>query len=298
MNAQRFSLAMIVLWFVCALNASAQVDESPNPAAAPPNMLLLVHEEFRFGKEGDRQKLEVAISRACDHMKVPNDWIDLESVSGPPEALFFDPFDSFEQVDTAFADWPRIYAAHPELARAQQELRSLVTAERTIIAVRRDDLGYRPQSIDFSKARFLRVLEVRLNPGHERDFVEAFRILSAAYEKIKADTPWVVYQVNVGMPSPAFLVFMPLRELRQNDDLLNWRKDLREAEGEDAVNQTAQIAREAYAATESNLYAISPKTSHVSRDFADGDPDFWSTKPPSAGAKPAPRKDADAKPKL
>lgn len=283
---------------VCVSNASAQVDESPNPAAEPPNMVVLVHQEYRFDKQSERQKLEVAVARACEHLDVPNDWIDLESVSGPTEALFFDPFDSFEQVDTAFADWPRIYAAHPELARAQQELRSLVTAERTIIAVRRDDLGYRPQSIDFSKARFLRVLEVRLNPGHERDFVEAFRILSAAYEKIKADTPWVVYQVNVGMPSPAFLVFMPLRELRQNDDLLNWRKDLREAEGEDAVNQTAQIAREAYAATESNLYAISPKTSHVSRDFADGDPDFWSTKPPSAGAKPAPRKDADAKPKL
>jgi hypothetical protein len=298
MKTKPFFAAIVFLSMVCVSNASALVDEAPNPAAAPPNMLLLVHEEFRFGKEGDRQKLEVAILRACDHLKVPNDWIDLESVSGPPEALFFDPFDSFEQVDTAFADWPRIYAAHPELARAQQELRSLVTAERTIIAVRRDDLGYRPQSIDFSKARFLRVLEVRLNPGHERDFVEAFRILSAAYEKIKADTPWVVYQVNVGMPSPAFLVFMPLRELRQNDDLLNWRKDLREAEGEDAVNQTAQIAREAYAATESNLYAISPKTSHVSRDFADGDPDFWSAKPPSAGAKPAPRKDADAKPKL
>jgi len=297
MKTKPFVAAIVFLSMVCVSNASAQVDEAPNPAAAPPNMLLLVHEEFRFGKEGDRQKLEVAISRACDHLKVPNDWIDLESISGPPEALFFDPFDSFEHMGAAFADWPRIYAAHPELARAQEELRSLVAAERTIIAVRRDDLGYRPQPIDFSKARFLRVLEVRLIPGHERDFVEAFRILSAAYEKIKADTPWVVYQVNVGMPSPAFLVFMPLRELKQNDDLLNWRKDLREAEGEDAVNQTAQIAREAYAATESNLYAISPKTSHVSKDFADGDPDFWSAKPSSAAAKPAPRKDADAKPK-
>jgi hypothetical protein len=297
MRTKPFFAAIVFLSMVCVSNASARVDESPNPAAAPPNMLLLVHQEFRFGKEGERQKLEIAISRACDHLKVPNDWIDLESISGPPEALFFDPFDSFEQVDTAFADWPRIYAEHPELARAQEELRALVAAERTIIAVRRDDLGYRPQSIDFSKARFLRVLEVRLVPGHERDFVEAFRILSGAYEKIKADTPWVVYQVNVGMPSPAFLVFMPLRELKQNDDLLNWRKDLREAEGEDAVNQTAQIAREAYAAAESNLYAISPKTSHVSKDFADGDPGFWSPKPSFATAKPSPRKDADAKPK-
>jgi hypothetical protein len=100
----------------------------------------------------------------------------------------------------------------------------------------------------------------------------------------------------VGMPSPAFLVFMPLRELRQNDDLLNWRKRIREAEGEDAAQQTEQIAREAYAATESNLYAISPAMSHVSKDFADGDPAFWSQKP-SAATKPAPRKNAEAKPK-
>jgi hypothetical protein len=209
---------------------------------------------------------------------------------------YFDPFDSFEQMDTAVADWPRMYAAHPELGRAQEELRSLVASERTIVAVRRDDLGYRPPSIDFSKARYLRVLEVRLNPGHENDFVEAFRILGTAYEKIKANTPWVVYQVNVGLPSPAFLVFMPLRELKQNDDLLNWRRNLREAEGEDAAHQMEQIAREAYAGTESNLYVISPNMSHVSKDFADGDPAFWSPKS-SATTKRAPSKDAEVKPK-
>jgi len=84
----------------------------------------------------------------------------------------------------------RIFATHAELARLQQELKALVSSERTIIAVRRDDLGFRPRSIDFSKARFLRVLEVQLHPGHESDFVEAFKILGGAYEKIKADTPW------------------------------------------------------------------------------------------------------------
>jgi hypothetical protein len=177
----------------------------------------------------------------------------------------------------------------------QEELKTLVTNERTIIAERRDDLGYRPQSIDLSKARFLRVLEVRLIPGHESDFVEALRILSGAYEKIKANTPWVVYQVNVGMPSPAFLVFVPMRALKQNDDLLNWRTTIREAEGEEAAHQTEQIAREAYSSTESNLYVISPDTSHVSKDFAEGDPEFWSPKR-SAPRKPPSQKSSDSKP--
>src|SRR5260370_39588506 len=71
---------------------------------ARPKLLLLVHQEFRSGKTNERRKIEVAISRACDQLAVPNSWIDLESISGPPEALFFDPFDSFEQLDTVFAE--------------------------------------------------------------------------------------------------------------------------------------------------------------------------------------------------
>jgi hypothetical protein len=97
------------------------------------------------------------------------------------------------------------------------------------------------------------------------------------------------------MPSPAFLVFVPMRALKQNDDLLNWRTTIREAEGEEAAHQTEQIAREAYSSTESNLYVISPDTSHVSKDFAEGDPEFWSPKR-SAPRKPPSQKSSDSKP--
>src|SRR5439155_2997107 len=119
-------------------------------------------------------------------------------------------------------------------------------------------------SSDLSKARFLRVLEVRLHPGHEGQFAEAFQKLGAAYEKTDSDLPWVVYQVNVGMPSPTFFAFVPMKTLAQNDDLLNRRDRLREAEG-DAAERMQQIAREAYVHTESNLYAVSPEKSHVSK---------------------------------
>jgi hypothetical protein len=287
MKSHRLILTTAFLVSACASTVSAQVEDFPNLAGTPPKVLLLVHQEFKSGKAGERQKLEVSISRACDHVSVPNSWIDLESISGFPRALFFDPFDSFDHVDTAFAEWPQIFAAHPDLARMQEELKALVSSERTIIAVRRDDLGFRPQSIDLSKARFLRVLEVQLHPGYESEFVEAFRILGSAYEKIKADTPWVVYQVSVGMPSPTFLVFVPMRALKQNDDLLDWRRSLREAEGEEGAHHMEQIAKDAYASTESNLYFLSPQTSHVSKDFADGDPQFWSPKRPVAPQPPA-----------
>ncbi len=218
-------------------------------------------------------------------MDVPNSWIDLQSITGPTEALSFDPFDSFEQVDNAWVVWGQLFASHPQLAHLQEQIRELESSESTIIAVRRDDLGYRVNRIDLSKTRFMRVLEVRVRPGHESDFVESFKLLSAAYEKIDADMPWVVYQANVGMSSPAFIVFVPMHALKENDSYLARAPKLREAEGDVGFDRMQQIARDAYASTESNLYAISPETSHVPKEFVDSDPDFWSPKP-SADAKP------------
>jgi hypothetical protein len=71
-----------------------------------------------------------------------------------------------------------------------------------------------------------------------------------------------------------------MRTLAQNDDLLNLRVRLHEAEG-DAADRMQQIARAAYAHTESNLYAVSPGKSRVSKEFAAGDPEFWTPRPPA-----------------
>jgi len=273
MRIERAALALMLS--VPFAHLAAQTGSAPTLPSAPPNLLLLVRQQFQFGSESAREKYEIEIAKACRELSVPNQWIDLQSVTGAPEALFFDPLDSFEQLDSAAAAWGKLNAAHPELARWQEEIRKLETSERSTIAVRRSDLSYRAGFIDLAKARYMRVLEIRLLPGHEEGFVEAFKILRAAYEKIKADTPWVVYQVNVGMPSPTFFAFVPLTALRQNDDLLAWRGPLRDAEGEAGADRMQQIAREAYRSTESNLYAIRPEMSHVFKEFADGDPGFW-----------------------
>ena len=257
---------------------SAQDQKAANPAAAPPNLVLLLHQEVQQGKTRERQKLESSISRTCDRLETPSQWIDLQSLTGTGESLSFDPFDSFEDLGRSKIEWRQFFAAHPDLAHMQEEVEGLVVSDRTIIAARRDDLGYRADSIDLSEARYMRVLDVRLFPGHESDFVEAIKILSDAYAKIAAETPWVVYQVDVGIPTPAFLVFMPMPELKPNDDLLSWRENLIQAEGEQATDALQKIAREAFASTETNLYVVSPELSHVSQEFAASDPDFWKHK--------------------
>jgi hypothetical protein len=263
---------------ICAGGATGQSKDPGSPETAPPKLVVLVYQRFPIDKMAASGKALADAAKACASLEAPNSWIVMDSVSGEPEMLSFDPFDSFAHVNKAFAAWGPIYATHPDLGKAQAQIMGALQSQRTIIAVRRDDLSYRANRIDLSKARFLRVLEVRLRPGHEGEFAEAFQKLRAAYEKIDSDLPWAVYQVNVGTPSPAFFAFVPMRTLAQNDDLLNIREKLREAEG-DAAERMQQIAREAYAQTESNLYAISPEKSHVSKEFAAGDPEFWTPKP-------------------
>ena len=275
-----------LLWLSLVSASSGQEMKAANPAAAPPSILVLVRQEIQSGKSGEWQKLVASISRACERLDAPSFWIDLEPLTGTRETLTFDPFDSFEQVEQAHSGWKQFYAAHPDLAQTQGEIDSLVSNERTIVAVRRDDLGAPAEDIDLSEARFLRVLEVHLFPGHERDFAESIKLWGQARSKAKTEVPWIVYQVKQGTPSPTFLVFWPLSELKEYDDLLAEKEELlEEQEGEDTADRLSQIAREAYSSTESNLYAVHPQTSHVPKEFASGDADFWK---PAGGAEPKP----------
>jgi hypothetical protein len=99
----------------------------------------------------------------------------------------------------------------------------------------------------------------------------------------------MVYQVNEGAASPTFLIFLPFSELKEYDDLLEQKEEVLEGlegnEGEDTADRLRQIAHDAYASLESNLYAVRPETSHVPKDFAAGDADFWRAASP-VEAKP------------
>ena len=129
----------------------------------------------------------------------------------------------------------------------------------------------------------MRVLEVRLFAGHEDEFVESLGLLSDAYRKVQADTPWVVYEVDMGTTTSTFLILFPLATLAQNDNLLAIKGALLDAEGGEAAEHAKQVARESYASTQSTLYAVKPALSHVPKEFAEGDPDFWrSTLTPSS----------------
>ena len=233
-------------------------------AGAPPKVALLVHQHFLPGKAGERERLEVETCKKFDEFGVPIAWIELESVSGAPGALFFDPANSFKEIDRAGQLLGEMYSAHPELVQLQNEIEDRVESSKTVFARLRDDLG-RVDRVDLSKAHYWRVTTVNVRPGHEADFAEADK----ARGRMHPDAAWFVYEVDSGTAVPTFLVIETMTALADADK--NETSSSKQAQKE-----REQIVQDAYVSVESNLYVVHPEMSHVSHSFAAGEPEFWS----------------------
>ena len=273
----KMSILVATLSMFClgASVASAQSRKAANPAATPPMVLRWVSQEITSPRNIEKERIQTAMSRASDRLEAPSSWIDLQSLSGSAETVLFEPFDSYEHWEQSLADWNNFCIQHPDVARLQEDIDRVSGGERKTFALRRDDVGYLADTIDLSEMHYMRVLEVRLFAGHEDEFVESLGLLSDGYKKVQADTPWVVYQVDMGTSNPTFLIIFPLATLAQNDNFLAMQRALLDAQGGEAVEHAKQVARESYASAQSTLYAVRPGLSHVPKEFAEGDPDFW-----------------------
>jgi hypothetical protein len=228
--------ARFLLILACASLCGAQPTASP---ASPPKILLLVRQQFKPGTGLHRERLERAMSRACNSLDVPIYWMEMQAFTGSPEALFFGPYDSFEGVEKAGTVLGSLYQAHPDLAQIQAGIDETLASQRTILAERRDSPGV--AAINLAQARFLRMVVVQMKPGDDPPIAENT----------------IVYRVTSGMPGPAFLLFQPMAALSEIP----------------AVHVTAGTI------VEDTVYAIEPQLSHISREFAAQGREFWTRLP-------------------
>lgn len=278
-----FAAILLVLLAVSGLPISAQ--DSKSPTAGPPKFLNMVHQELKPGRVWEYGELETSVARIYAHEGIPVYWVELESITGPSEILYLNLFDSAEDLAKSEKALSAALATHPELAQTQDRLLQENTSSgTTVLGVRRDDMGYRANTIDFSKMRALRLSTVFAHSGYERAFMETEWSLSEASQKANASTPWAVYEVIAGLPEPAFVIVTPMQSLNEIDDIFDAGQELKKSEGGAVEQHLQELARIAYGTTDTRLFVVRPRMSHVSKELAASDPDFWS---PAAIAPPS-----------
>lgn len=270
-----FSAPFLLLAVLTIPSAHSQNNQAAPLSAVPPKILNIVREQLIPGKGAAYAELLIRIAHQYREKKIPVYWLGGPSLSGPQGAIYLNFFESFAEAQRVNDALHKRVAAIPELGPIEEQLLSFTSAVSNALAVRRDDLGYDWKAIDFSKARVLRVATIVVRQGHEAEFREAMGGLGAAYAKLDAHAPWVTYQVTAGAPSSTFVIFLPMRSLDEMDDYIARLAELPQAEGPAVAERLQQIARQAYISWDSELFVVSASTSHVSDDFASGDPAFW-----------------------
>jgi hypothetical protein len=205
--------------------------------------------------------------------------------------LYLNLFDSSEEMAKAMDALSTGLVAHPELVQMQDRLLQENTSNETsVLGVRRDDMGYRAKTIDFSKMRVLRLSTIFAHPGYERAFMETEWSLSEASEKVHARSAWAVYEVVGGLPEPSFVIVTPMQSLQDIDGIVEASESLKATEGGALEQHLQELARIAYGTSDTRLFAVAPRMSHVFKKFAASDVDFWapatlSSAPPASAGK-------------
>jgi hypothetical protein len=255
-----------------AFQLSAQTPE-------PPKVIHILREDIKEGKSAAHAKSEEKFVQAMtrNKNKFPANFLGLSSLTGPSQVWFLEAHDSLVSVgDTmAFEDQT------PEFATLDALDAEYRTGSRSVIAAYRADLSYHGTQLMevLPKARLFNVITIRIRFEHDLEFAELAKTALEAADKAASDQPVAVYQVISGMPAGTYLLLEPSASFKALDDAPARGRALIQAMGESGAKKFLKSAGEVIVNEEALLFAIDPKMSYVSKEFAAGDPEFWTPKP-------------------
>jgi hypothetical protein len=153
----------------------------------------------------------------------------------------------------------------------------LRASSRTMYAVFRKDMSYKPELVNVGKTRYLGVTAFRLKLGHMDDFMAGSKKFLEADAKAGLTHPEVAYEVVAGAPADLFLFLEPMESLKTVDEMPAREKAVAEAMGREEFQQMMKGAGDVFNSIDYTLFAVNPRMSYVSKETEDADPAFWRT---------------------
>jgi hypothetical protein len=269
------------------LGASAPVALPAQESATggPPKVLQIFVESVKPGKGAAHAKLEAGWPAAFRKAKWPTHYLAMTSMTGPSEAWFMSGYDTFDSWEADGKHMDRTPVLQQEVNRLGAQDGELLSGTKGIVAVYREDLSYRP-NFKLGEMRYFTVTTFTVHPGYDSAFADIRKVVQAGHDKTNMDEHWAMFQVISGMPASTYLLFLPMKTLKEADlgQEIHGKPYL-DALGEVGRRQIREFSRAGYATVESNLFAFSPKMSYASEEWASSDPAYW--KPAAvAAAKP------------
>jgi hypothetical protein len=152
----------------------------------------------------------------------------------------------------------------------------------------REEYSLRPE-VDIAHMRYFEISRYQVKHGHDKDWDEIVKLVTAAYKKIP-DAHWATYSAVYGFPETTYIIFNPMKSAAEIDKNFAAGKGFEEAMGEEGMKKLAELSAAAIESSQTNLFAFNPRMSYPADEWVKADPEFWKPKAaaaPAAGKKPA-----------
>jgi hypothetical protein len=284
-------LALVVL-LTAGISGIALGQDKP-AANMPPKVLTIFREYTKPGKSGmAHEKTESMFVQAMKQAKWPTHYLAVESLSGQSRALFLTGYDSFAAWEKDTLATQKDKALMAALDRAAAADGELLSETDTAALAFREDYSLRPE-VDIAHMRYFEISRFQVKQGHDKDWDEIVKLVTAAYKKIP-DAHWATYSAVYGFPDTTYIIFNPMKSAEEIDKNFATGKDFEAVMGEEGMKKLAALSAAAIESSQTNLFAFNPRMSYPADEWVKADPEFWTPKAaaPAEGKKPA-KKPAD-----
>ena len=285
--------------------AAAVGAQSPDHSGPPP-VLAITREEIKPGRMAAHEKLNAAFVAAVSRTPSRGQWLGLVPVSGDENTtLFISAFGDFAEAESQRkADEEQLSNAafKAEMEALDRQGADLHAAQRTTFARYRPDLSFHPGTMEeVAQSRYFGITTVRVKYNRIPDYVDYVKALNAAREKAGMPIKLAAYQVTSGAQYGTFLYFRPLKSLKTWDDdyaaMAVTEKAMTEAYGgEEAARKVRLQGGDIVMSSDNAVYAMNPKISRPSPEFAKYDVAFWTPKPADTRSASAAKPGASKQP--
>lgn len=255
-------------------------------AQNPPLVLVMTREQFRPGNMPAHNRQIPSFYALFEKAKVGTFRLGLVPVSGDQNhILYLETYPSYAEMEATGKKMAEVFGATPafqaEMDALTKQTDALHESQSVMIAIRRDDLSYRPRTAaEVGKIRNLTLTQTRVNIGRGADYAEYIAQANAARAKADLDEHTSVWQVTSGALAGTFLTFNANSSMAEADEAFIGNtartKKIEEALGGPAVVKARQKAfSEIVATATTTLYSVNRQISRPSPEQAAGDPVFW-----------------------
>jgi hypothetical protein len=264
--------------------ASTLHAQTAAPATAPPRVIRIYREVIKPDHGPAHAKTEAMLPAAFAQARWPSHYLAMTSASGPGEAWFISPWESYAAYEADAKAIEKNAALLAAFDRLAAEDAVHVADATTLFAGYREDLSYRA-GVNMARMRHVMLVTFRVKPGRGEDFAAARKIVQAAHEKAGLDEHWLTYEVTAGAPTGTYLLFLPMESMAALDSAREIHgKAYADALGAENERKVADLMNASLEGSTTTLFAFSPAMSYAPDEWKAADV-YWA--PPAERAAAA-----------